>query len=111
MDVEYTLKRGAKPTAAQLEEIHSAAQLENNHSAAHFNELSESQLNEIRRLAQARNQKMRKRTVSLRIDEESIDIAKSIGENYTGIFREILFRVLRDPELLKSCLGNSTSVR
>lgn len=48
--------------------------------------------------------RLRKETVSLRLDQETIDIAKSFGKGYTTQMCQILQYVYRHPNLLAKCL-------
>ena len=67
-------------------------------------ELTPEQLDEMRKIAKAQREARKKQTVSLRLDGESILIAKKLGTSYTSLMSRILYKALRDSEYIKDCL-------
>ena len=67
--------------------------------------LTEEQIEQFRQAVIERNRRMKKQTVSIRLDRQTIERAKSIDDNYTTLLAQILFTVLHDPELLEEILS------
>ncbi len=42
--------------------------------------------------------------VSIRLDEESIEIAKAYGSGYTSLLAKIIYLGIRDPEILSKAV-------
>lgn len=103
MIVEYKLKPNQKLTKKQKEEIDKASKM-----PVVFDEdspeLTSEELDEMRRIAVAQREARKREPISLRIDQESIRIAKSFGDGYTSLMSRILYKALRDPEYIKDCL-------
>ncbi len=51
-----------------------------------------------------KNKARKKTLVSLRMDQDSINIAKSFGEGYTALMSRVLYIGLRDPDILEKAL-------
>ena len=103
MTVKYKMKPNQPLTPAQIEEIEKASK-----NSIMYDEdspqLTAEQLDLMRKIAAKQREERKKQTVSLRMDGESISIAKSFGKGYTGLMSRILYKALRDPEYIKDCL-------
>ena len=66
--------------------------------------LSQEQLKEMRAIAAVQRKARKKGVVSLRLDSETINIAKAIEPSYTSLMGRVLYKALRDPEYIKDCL-------
>lgn len=102
MTQRYKLNEG-KPLSAEdlklLEELKNKSDEEIN-----FEDIPPISTEELIKAVKKRNQRLRKETVSLRLDQETIDIAKSFGKGYTTQMCQILQYVYRHPQLLAKCL-------
>ena len=65
---------------------------------------SEEEMKRLIEIARQKNELRKKSLVSLRIDQDSINIAKSFGEGYTALMSRVLYYGLRDPEILEKAL-------
>ena len=64
-------------------------------------ELTDEQIDQLKRLAELRRDERRKQTVTLRLSPQALRTAKSLGKGYTSILSRILEGALSDAELLK----------
>ena len=55
-------------------------------------------------IAQQRRDENRKKIVSLRISNETLEKAKKFGRGYTGILSRLLDIAIDDPDMLKKCI-------
>lgn len=97
------VKTGQKPSKKQLEEL----QLVNDMPIIIDDDAPTYSAEEMKMLMETAKQKHLKRqksVVSIRLDQESIDIAKQFGSGYTSILSKLIYIGLRDPEILKRAL-------
>ena len=55
-------------------------------------------------IAQQKRDENRKKIVSLRISNETLEKAKKFGRGYTGILSRLLDIAIDDPDMLKKCI-------
>lgn len=67
-------------------------------------ELSEEQIAEFQKIISERKQMKQKQTVSLRLSNGTLNIAKALGKSYTTILSTVLENVFKDSEALKKYL-------
>ena len=65
---------------------------------------SEEDMIRLMEIARQKNEARKKSLVSLRIDQDSINIAKSFGDGYTALMSRVLYFGLRDPNILEKAL-------
>ena len=66
--------------------------------------MTEEQINELKMIAQQKRDENRKKIVSLRISNETLEKAKKFGRGYTGILSRLLDIAIDDPDMLKKCI-------
>ena len=97
------VKSGQKPTKKQLEELKMA-----NDTPIIIDEdaptYSKEEMKILMDVAKQKHLQRQKSVVSIRLDQESIDIAKQFGSGYTGLLSKLIYIGLRDPEILKRAL-------
>lgn len=59
---------------------------------------------EFQRISERNRESRRKKVLSVRVSESTLQKAQALGDGYTSIIGRILDMVLNDPELLKKCL-------
>ena len=104
MNVKYSIKPGEKPTKKQIEELEKAKSFpiaDDPDSPVY----SKEELKEMIRKTKEQGMDKRKYGVSVRLDQESIDIAKAYGSGYTSLLAKIIYIGLRDPEILKKAIA------
>ena len=69
-----------------------------------FPELTDEQLEQMRRAAEIKRQERRKQTVTLRLSPQALRKAKSLGKGYTSVLSRILENALMDNEIIKKNL-------
>ena len=67
-------------------------------------ELTDEQLEQMRRAAEIKRQERRKQTVTLRLSPQALRKAKSLGKGYTSVLSRILENALMDNEIIKKNL-------
>lgn len=99
MSVQDFYKKGTSLTAEQIARIEAAKALPTNPDS----DCPEYTYEELKAMYQNLRsvEKRQKQTVSLRLDAESIELAKSFGNKYTTILGLIIYRALRDPAFMK----------
>lgn len=102
MKVQYKLNEKTKLTDAQIERLNALA--ERPVDLSDQPELSDEQLRRMHDIAQLQREMRKKEVVAIRLDQESIGIAKALGKGYTGIMGRILYKALRDPQYIRDCL-------
>ncbi len=65
---------------------------------------TEKQLEEFRKLSEIRKAERRKQNVTIRLSQNALNKAKSLGKGYTSVLSRILENALNDPELIKKSL-------
>ena len=100
--VEYRLDQHPTITDEERAELRAARKRPIDFSDAP--ELTPEQIELFRQAVIERNRRMKKQTVSIRLDRQTIERAKSIDDNYTTLLAQIIFTVLHDPELLDEIL-------
>lgn len=103
MDVKYTLEPKKPLSKKQLKEIENASKMEITYDED-SPEYSVAELEAMIRRTKELGKDRRKLGVSLRLDKESIDIAKAYGSGYTSLLARVLYYGLRDPEILRKAL-------
>jgi uncharacterized protein (DUF4415 family) len=66
--------------------------------------LTDEQLEQFKRIHERNKGERRKQNVTLRLDPNTIKIAKSLGKGYSGILSRIVEDTLNDPEKLRMYL-------
>lgn len=69
--------------------------------------MTKAQYDKLKRISAESKQRHAKRLISLRIDQESIDIAKSFGKGYTNLFAKLIYIGIRDPEILRKAVDKN----
>ncbi|SFK28014.1 BrnA antitoxin family protein [Succinivibrio dextrinosolvens] len=102
-NIDFKLDPNKKLTKDEIEMLKNAQNLpfEPDEDAP---ELSPEQIEEFKRIIAERRELSRKKTVSLRISQSTLNIAKSFGSSYTSVLANILENVFRDPKALKKYL-------
>ncbi len=103
MDVKYTVKNGQKPNKKQMSEIEKAKTLPIT-SDDDCPVYSKEELQEMIRRTKELGKDRKKYGVSIRLDEESIEIAKAYGSGYTSLLAKIIYLGIRDPEILSKAV-------
>ena len=70
--------------------------------------MTEEQIKELKNIAQQRREEAKKTLISLRLNNKTLEKARSLGKNlgkgYTGILSRLLDLAIEDPEMLKKCV-------
>lgn len=66
--------------------------------------MTEEQMQELKSIAQQRREEAKKTIISLRLNNKTLEKAKSLGKGYTGILSRLLDLAIEDPEMLKKCV-------
>lgn len=103
MVTTHVLNKESKPTAEQIKEIEQAAKrpilIDDDAPSYSVEEMAR-----LEKLAKEKKEARQKELISLRVDHESVVIAKSFGKGYTNLFSKLIYIGLRDPEILKRAL-------
>ncbi len=67
-------------------------------------ELDDEELKQFKRISETRKEERRKQTVTIRISQQALSKAKSLGKGYTSVLGRILETALNDNEYIKKCL-------
>ena len=94
-----TVKVGQKPTEEQLKQIGEIAK-KPIHYTEDCPESTPEALAEFAAMARARRQRKIKPMVALRVEPETLEKFKSLGNGYTGIMADVLNYVADNPEIL-----------
>jgi len=94
-----TVKVGQKPTKEQLKQIREIAK-KPIHYTKDCPESTPEALAEFAAMARARRQRKVKPMVALRVEPETLEKYKSLGNGYTGIMADVLNYVADNPEIL-----------
>ena len=103
MSVKYTVDKNAKATKKQLKEIEKAKEyplIPDEDSPVYTKE----ELQQLIRRTKELGMDRKKYGVSIRLDEESLEIAKAYGSGYTSLLAKIIYIGLRDPEILNKAI-------
>ena len=103
MDVKYTVKNGQKPNKKQMSEIEKAKTFPIT-SDDDCPVYSKEELQEMIRRTKELGKDRKKYGVSIRLDEENIEIAKAYGSGYTSLLAKIIYLGIRDPEILSKAV-------
>jgi uncharacterized protein (DUF4415 family) len=90
---------GQKPTKEQLKQIEEIA-IKPIHYTEDCPESTPEALAEFAAMARARRQRKTKPMVALRVEPETLEKYKSLGNGYTGIMADVLNYVADNPEIL-----------
>jgi uncharacterized protein (DUF4415 family) len=94
------LRKGAKPTRAQVERIRAAAK-----KPITFDEDSpELTPQQLAQFAEAARQRNLKHTVGLRLNQQTIEQYKAFGKGYTGVMASVLEYAIKNPNMIKKAL-------
>ena len=93
----------AKPTKEQIEMLQAAANAPIVYDED-CPELTEEELSEFKRISEFRKASRQKQTVTLRLSQQSLDKAKSLGKGYTSVLSRILEAALSNNDLIKQYL-------
>jgi len=100
LDTKYVLDPNRQLTEEQKQEIARAAS-----KPVYYDddcpEYSYEELKEMLRRTKELGKDRRKYGVTMRLDSESIDIAKAYGEGYTSLLARVIYYGIRDPKILK----------
>ena len=66
--------------------------------------MTEEQMKELKNIAQQRREEAKKTIISLRLNNKTLEKARSLGKGYTGILSRLLDLAIEDPEMLKKCV-------
>ena len=98
------VKVGQKPTKEQLRQIREIAK-----KPIHYTEdcpkSTPEALAEFAAMARARRQRKTKPMVALRVEPETLEKYKALGNGYTGIMADVLDYVAENPEILTVASG------
>lgn len=67
-------------------------------------ELTDQQLKEIAAMAAQQRAERRRPLLTVRVNPDTLEKAKSLGRGYTGIVGRLVDIAINNPELLKRCL-------
>lgn len=101
--VRKMIFKGQQPTAEQVKEIENAAKRPINFDED-CPELTAEQLQQFALLARKQREERKKKVVSLRISQATLEKAKSLGKGYTSVLSRLLDMALNNPEMVKKCL-------
>ena len=101
--VRTIIKPGQKPTEEQIREIEIASK-KPVYPDEEAPELTKEQYAEMAAIARARKAKNIKPVVSLRIDPNTLEIAKATGKGYTGFLSRLLDNAIKDPQMVAKSL-------
>ena len=62
------------------------------------------QLEELKNIAQQRREEAKKTLISLRLNNKTLEKARSLGKGYTGILSRLSDLAIEDPEMLNKCV-------
>ena len=100
---EALVYEGQKPTREELAEIASADKLPVNFDD--IPEMTEDEMAMVAAMAQRKRSARKKKTVSIRLPQDTIDKAKSmLGDGYTSVLGRVLVMALDRPDIIKQCL-------
>jgi len=89
-----------KPSQEQIEMLMSAAKLPI-YAESEYPEFSEAELQQFKKISDARKADRQKQTVTLRLSPQTLEKARSLGKGYTSVLSRILERALDDPDIIK----------
>jgi len=101
-----TVRVGQKPTKEQLRQIREIAK-KPIHYTEDCPESTPEALAEFAAMARARRQRRVKPMVALRVEPETLEKYKSLGDGYTGIMADVLNYVANNPEILSMASGTA----
>ena len=100
---EVLVYEGQKLTKEELAEIEAADKMPVNFED--IPEMTEEEMNAVALMAQKKRSARKKKTVSIRLPQDTIDKAKSmLGEGYTSVLGRVLVMAIDRPDILKQCL-------
>lgn len=103
MNEKHILRVNAALSETQKKEIEDAAKMpiiiDDDCPAYNVEEMER-----LEKLAKDKKYARQKELISLRVDHESIAMAKSFGKGYTQIFSRLIYIGMRNPEILKQAL-------
>ena len=99
-----TVRVGQKPTKEQLKQIEEIAKKPIRYTED-CPESTPEALEEFAAMARARRQRKAKPMVALRVEPETLEKYKSLGNGYTGIMADVLNYVADNPEILSKAQG------
>jgi len=94
---------GQKPTEEQIREIE-AASMKPIIFDEDSPELTKEQYAEIAKIARERRAKNIKPVIAIRINPETLELAKATGKGYTGFLSRLLDNAIKDPKLVAKSL-------
>jgi uncharacterized protein (DUF4415 family) len=98
--VRETLKAGQRPTKEQIEEVRNAAKYPIVYDE-NCPKLTPEELAEFRKVNAAGREKV---ACTIRMQKNTLDWWKSLGEGYTSVMARILDEARNYPDLLKKCI-------
>ena len=100
---EALVYEGQKPTKKELAEIEAADKMPVNFED--IPEMTEEEMNVVALMAQKKRSARKKKTVSIRLPQDTIDKAKSmLGDGYTSVLGRVLVMAIDRPDIIKQCL-------
>ena len=100
---EAVVYEGQKPTKKELAEIAAADKQSINFDD--IPEMTDDEMAVVALMAQKRRNARKKKTVSIRLPQDTIDKAKSmLGEGYTSVLGRVLVMAIDRPDIIKQCL-------
>ncbi|MBR1761241.1 MAG: BrnA antitoxin family protein [Schwartzia sp.] len=100
---EALVYEGQKPTKEELAEIEAAGKRPINFED--IPEMTEDEMAVVAVMAKQKRSARKKKTVSIRLPQDTIDKAKSmLGEGYTSVLGRVLVMAVDHPDILKQCL-------
>lgn len=101
--VRITVQPGQRPTEEQIHEIELAS-MRPVIPDKDAPELTMEQYAEMAAIAGARKAKNIRPVIELRIDPDTLELAKATGKGYTGFLSRLLDNAIKDPELVARSL-------
>lgn len=101
--VSYELLPETKLTKEQKLELSNARKLEITYDDD-SPRLTDAQLDEFKKIAKLQREERKRKVVSLRIKQETLEKAKLLGKGYTSILARMLDFCIDDSDILKKCL-------
>lgn len=100
---EALVYEGQLPTQEELAEVNAADTKPVN--LDDIPEISPEEIALLASIAKERRSARRKKTISIRLPQETIDKAKSmLGEGYTTVLGRVLIMAVDHPDIIKQCL-------
>ncbi|MBQ6975410.1 MAG: hypothetical protein IJQ16_02525 [Selenomonadaceae bacterium] len=66
--------------------------------------MTDEQMSELQSMAQQKREDKKNTVISMRINNKTLEKARSLGRGYTGVLSRLLDLAIDNPEMVKKCL-------